>query len=289
MSQPFAIITDSTADLTPQEREDLDIFMVPLTVTHQQRSYRDQKDISSQEFYELMKTSEVLPTSSQPAPTEFMNVFEQIKAAGYQEVLACTLSRVMSGTFDVCQQSAEMAGLRAHMHNSKSASGELALHVMAADFLRKQGKSASETLSALLSYAEHSKIYFIPQTLDNLIKGGRLSRVAGLAAGLLSIKVVIGTDEEGQACAAFKGRGLTKAIDFMMDEAARVCREKGRLWVRFITTEESPQYFDLMRAKLLERGVEFIEKGWSYVGPSVAVHAGPGAFGISFGPALDAE
>lgn len=286
MSKRFAIITDSTADLTEDELRELDVYMVPLTVNHGGASYRDQVDITSQEFYQMMEGAETLPTSSQPAPSEFIKIFNQIKEAGYQEVVACMLSRVMSGTFDVCQQAAEMSGITVHMHNSKSASGELALHVMVASFLREQGKTAAEALDALTSYVEHSKIYFIPQTLDNLIKGGRLSRVAGLAAGLLSIKVVIGTDETGQANAAFKARGLGKSIDFMMDEAARVFHEKGELWVRFITTEDVPQHFELMRQKLAQRGVQFIEKGWNYVGPSVATHSGAGAFGIAFGPAL---
>lgn len=161
MSQ-VRIVTDSTADIPKDVREKLGIEMVPLKVLFGTESYRDAVDISADAFYDKLTGSNVMPTTSQPSPIEFLEVYQQLAEQGDGPIISIHLSSAMSGTYQSALIAKTMIDDKIDIDvvDSKSASYGFGLLVVAAAEAARQGRSREEILAMIAGFAKARKYIF---------------------------------------------------------------------------------------------------------------------------------
>lgn len=214
------IVTDSTVQLTPDELRELPVTVVPLIVRIGNQEYlNDGKDITNTEILTHLVNDDDLPKTSQPSIGQFLEVFDRLGENG-DTVLCLTLTHFLSGTVNAATQAAELSSTDVTVIDSLSIDRGLAFQVITAAKLAKNGAPLDAILAAVDLHRTHTKIYVFLNTLENLIKGGRLSKTAGGIAGLLNIKVV-GEVVDGELQVASKGRGkkfINKQIDTIIED-----------------------------------------------------------------------
>ena len=278
----IAIVTDSTCDLGQAAEFAYQIDMVPLTVSFGNTVYRDAVDLSGNEFYTLLSKSSTLPTTSQPAPAAFAEVFRRRLDEG-KEVIAILLSSVISGTY----QSATIARdalspdeqVLVHLIDSRNATGCLGILVLEAVRMRDAGAGAEEICDHVNSLVPRVRLYAILDTLRYLRMGGRLSAAAAVAGGLLNTVPIVSM-REGNIIAAAKIRKSQNAF---------------RKWLRDrFKTEPPDQAYPVL---YLHSGniavIDQLQEEFQYllpqdkifrlfIGSVVGTHAGTGAAGIAY-------
>ena len=277
----FAIVVDSTCDMTLDELAALDVKMVPLTISVGGESFLDQYEISSQAFYERMAAASELPMSAQPSPARFMETYREQQAAGHDGVLTICIAHVLSGTAQSAQLAAEQVDFPVEVVDCAGATAQFSLMVQEATRLRDQGASLEEAASKLRERTADTKFLIACETLENLLKGGRLKPEEAEAAAKLNIKPVLTFDEIGVLRAYDKVRGMSGARKLFASELEKRTAELGRQRVR-ICHANNPSEAENLRRALEETGVDFEDAGTCICGATVATHLGAGALGIAF-------
>ncbi|MBJ6363317.1 DegV family protein [Paenibacillus sp. GCM10012307] len=220
MGAKIIIVTDSTADISPEIREELGIVLVPLKVHFGQDVYLDSVTIESDEFFEKLAASHQLPTTSQPSPADFMEIYERLLEENPgAHIISLHLSSALSGTY----QSAILA--RSLMDredeitilDSKSASNGFGLPVIAAARMASEGAAKEEILAEITRLLDDIRFYFLVDTLEYLQKGGRIGKAAALFGSILNIKPILTVDREGTVAPVDKVRGQRKAMVRIME------------------------------------------------------------------------
>ena len=215
------IVTDSTSDLTPALAKEFDISVVPLTVSFGRESFLDRVDISTDEFYRRLSTQDIFPTTTQPSPNAFLNVFKKL-AGETDEILVITISKKLSGTFDSAISSIsllEKPVCRIEVVNSGTTAAALGLLAIWAAKQAAGGMSLDELKIAVEDRAPDAKPVMAFDTLKYLAKGGRIGRAQGLAGSLLSIKPVL-TIRDGEVAPLTRVRSMAGGIDVLYNFAA---------------------------------------------------------------------
>lgn len=210
------IITDSTADIDLDYAKELNIDIIPLKVIIDGKEYKDRIDLQPQQFYDLLASSEVLPTTSQPSPQEFLNLYEEAKKAG-DSVIVMTLSSTISGTYQSANIAKDLAEYDdIYVIDSLATTQMLRLLVLKAVRLRDSGADVKDIVNILEDYKHKIRIVAFVDTLEYLYKGGRLSKTAATAGTLLKFKPIIGL-REGNLEMFAKARGTQKATSKIID------------------------------------------------------------------------
>ena len=269
------IIVDSTADLTPQVRDR--VAVVPLTVHFGEQEFVDGVDITGQKFYEMLETSSVLPTTSQATPYAFSAAFGQAVADG-EEVIALVVSSKLSGTYQSAVIAAEDYPGMVHVVDSRNIAIGLAILTEYALRLVDEGKSAAEIVELLNQQRERIRLMAVVDTLEYLQRGGRLSKTAAIAGGILSIKPIIAL-VDGEIKVLAKGRGSKQAISLLNQEILKAGRDE---------TMPALLGYTGTSAEQLRKYRQENEDLWSSNVPEsivcgvVGTHAGPGAVAVAF-------
>ena len=209
------IVTDSTADLTEQEIQDFNIHVVPLNITIQEEHYLDGETITKEEFKNKMIASSELPMTAQPAIGRFVELYDELGKDGSQ-IISIHLMNSISGTVNAARQAADITETTVTVVDSDFTSRSMGIIVREAAQAAKEGKSAEEVLAVIESTRQRTKLYLTVLNLDNLIKGGRISRVMGAFSNLLNIKLFLEVIN-GKIEIVQKGRGL-KSLQKKYDE-----------------------------------------------------------------------
>ena len=209
------IVTDSTADLTEQEIQDFNIHVVPLNITIQEEHYLDGETITKEEFKNKMITSSELPMTAQPSIGRFVELYDELGKDGSQ-IISIHLMNSISGTVNAARQAADITESTVTVVDSDFTSRSMGIIVREAAQAAKEGKSAEEVLAVIESTRQRTKLYLTVLNLDNLIKGGRISRVMGAFSNLLNIKLFLEVIN-GKIEIVQKGRGL-KSLQKKYDE-----------------------------------------------------------------------
>jgi DegV family protein with EDD domain len=212
------IITDSSCDLPKELIEKHDIIVVPLNIEIEGKNYVDGVDLSHQDFYVKMAESPTLPKTSQPSPHSFIEAFKEA-ANRQKEILSVHLSSRLSGTFETAILAKELSGQDAHIFDSLNGSMGLGLQVLKACKLIEEGLDIGGVLERLKEYRDQLKVYVYLETIENAVKGGRVSKTKELIANLLNVKVVVHV-EDGYVKILKSLRGKKRAISFMMEKLA---------------------------------------------------------------------
>ncbi|HMB71352.1 MAG TPA: DegV family protein, partial [bacterium] len=270
-----AIVCDSTADLPAELRERHGITMVPLQILFGDRVYRDQRDLSSDEFYRRLAGGEI-PTTSQPPPRAFVEALESIRAD--RPVVILTLAAGLSGTIRSAHSGAELAAQeRVRVIDSRSASLGLGLQALGAARLAERGAGPEEIARWIERWREVTGIAFTVQTLEYLRRGGRVGRAAGLLGGLLGVRPVLTWNGE-EVKAEAKARGDEDAFGKVMAAVARRVPDGAR--ARFgIVHADRPREAERAEEALRSRWnvVELVHAGFTGV---IGAHTGPGTWGV---------
>ncbi len=209
------IVTDSTADLTEQEIQDFNIHVVPLNITIQEEHYLDGETITKEEFKNKMIASSELPLTAQPSIGRFVELYDELGKDGSQ-IISIHLMNSISGTVNAARQAADITESTVTVVDSDFTSRSMGIIVREAAQAAKEGKSAEEVLEVIESTRQRTKLYLTVLNLDNLIKGGRISRVMGAFSNLLNIKLFLEVIN-GKIEIVQKGRGL-KSLQKKYDE-----------------------------------------------------------------------
>lgn len=209
------IVTDSTADLTEQEIQDFNIHVVPLNITIQEEHYLDGETITKEEFKNKMIASSELPMTAQPSIGRFVELYDELGKDG-SEIISIHLMNSISGTVNAARQAADITESTVTVVDSDFTSRSMGIIVREAAQAAKEGKSAEEVLEVIESTRQRTKLYLTVLNLDNLIKGGRISRVMGVFSNLLNIKLFLEVIN-GKIEIVQKGRGL-KSLQKKYDE-----------------------------------------------------------------------
>ena len=209
------IVTDSTADLTEQEIQDFNIHVVPLNITIQEEHYLDGETITKEEFKNKMITSSELPMTAQPSIGRFVELYDELGKDG-SEIISIHLMNSISGTVNAARQAADITESTVTVVDSDFTSRSMGIIVREAAKAAQEGKSAADVLEVIESTRQRTKLYLTVLNLDNLIKGGRISRVIGAFSNLLNIKLFLEVID-GKIEIVQKGRGL-KSLQKKYDE-----------------------------------------------------------------------
>lgn len=209
------IVTDSTADLTEQEIQDFNIHVVPLNITIQEEHYLDGETITKEEFKNKMIASSELPMTAQPSIGRFVELYDELGQES-TEIISIHLMNSISGTVNAARQAADITESSVTVVDSDFTSRSMGIIVREAAKAAQEGKSAEEVLEVIESTRQRTKLYLTVLNLDNLIKGGRISRVMGAFSNLLNIKLFLEVIN-GKIEIVQKGRGL-KSLQKKYDE-----------------------------------------------------------------------
>ena len=238
----FAIVVDSVADLSEEECARFGITSVPLSVEVGGETFKDQAEISSEEFYDKMIASDTLPKSSQPSPSEFMDIYNALASEGADEIIAIHIAAVLSGTSESSNLAANQVEVPVEVIDSFNACSGQGLLALLACEMRDAGASAQECAQAIKDARAHTRFFIACGTLDNLLAGGRLSAEEVDAATLLDIKPMMSFDERGVLKAFDKAKGMNGVIK--KHELTRRDKEEDRMkHVRVNNANIEPVFF----------------------------------------------
>ena len=218
MSKKIAWVTDSTASFSEKDQvwlQDNHIYVVPLSFTFGNASFKEGVDLSTEEFYEMMRHSNVTPTSSQPALGDFINLYTKLKEQ-YDEAIIIHASSELSGTYSTSTQAAEIVGFPVHSVDSWIGSFPLKFLIEVGITLYNEGSKPSEIVKELLSLREKCRLVLIPANLDQLRKSGRVSNFGSIVGNLLQIKPILAF-KEGKVHIVEKIRTMKKAEQALID------------------------------------------------------------------------
>jgi DegV family protein with EDD domain len=271
-----AIVLDSTADFPDAPKRFPNWRVVPLYVRFGAESYRDYVDIGPAEFYQRLRTAEELPTTSQPTPQDFQAAYEDL--AGYERVLAFTVSAKLSGTYESARLAASETGDRVRVIDTETASAAIAMLALAVQ-RRLERSTADEEVDELVDrFKRESGLIFTLDTLEFLARGGRIGRAASWAGQLLNIKPIL-TLADGEVLPLKRVRGNRKAIQEFADAFRTATSDEPGLRVG-VAHADAPD-----RMAALEKLVHDVRPNAEIevattLGPVVGTHAGPGTFGL---------
>ena len=273
------IVTDSTAMLLPDEIKKFDIQVIPLTIMIDDVTYQDGITISPVEFMDKMAASKNLQRTSQPALGVFTEIYEPLVADG-SSVISIHLTKGLSGSVDAARQAAMMVDGDVTVIDSDLIDRSLGMVVLAAAEKAATGATRDEVLAEINAVKAKTEQYVLVSKLDNLVAGGRLSKTAGLLAGMLNIRIGAHV-VKGNINVETKGRGVksTKAylrkIIEILQAAPNGVRAIG------ISTAGIPDKREALGEQLrkLFPGVEIVLQQTT---PVVATHTGDDAIGFSY-------
>lgn len=211
------LVMDSTCDFSQDFAKKHNIDIVPLSVIFGTEVYKENIDLSVDDFYKKMAASTELPKTSQPAPQLFLEVFEKARENNDQ-VIVMTISSGISGTYQSACMAANMcADLQVEVIDTKNVT--LGVQVQALEVLRmiERGMDYQSIVEKARENVSKVRLIALINTLENLVKGGRLSKVEGMVGSLISIKPFITLDAEGKIETLGKSRGTRKGIATMID------------------------------------------------------------------------
>ena len=276
----IAVVTDSTAYLTAETRQQHHIHMLPLVVNIGAKSYQEEIDLAAEDFYSLMKSAEDFPKSSQPAVGAMYQLYEEL-AKEHDAIISIHLSSGISGTYqNAAALSREYPEFNIHPFDSEISCYVQARFVLEAARLAAVGIGPEQIMARLEHMKKRSRAYFMVDDLMNLQRGGRLSGGAAVIGSIMKIKPVLHFSDK--KIVVFEkirtnARALRRIEELLGQAASKAdypiiatvihghIPEKGQAWLEHLQQEFPDIRFEL-----------------SYFGPVIGTHLGEGALGLTW-------
>ena len=273
------IVADSTCDLTDEEIKQHGIHVVPLTVQINGKTYTDRVDLQPDMFMDLMKDAPELPKSSQPAPGVFKELYDELGKDGAQ-VISIHMTGGMSGTVQSAKQASEMTDTDVTVIDSRYIAFGLAFQLREAIRLRDAGATVEEIVAGVNRVRENTRLFVVLDTLENMVKGGRIGKGKAVVSSLLNIKP-IGNLDIGEVTICAKPRSHKQVVNFLMSEfekdtAGKTVKSVGISHANAMDTLVNP-LIEQLRAAGFTGNVEV-----AYTSPVISTHTGEGAIGFMY-------
>ncbi len=276
------VVTDSTANLPPELREEYGIPVIPLKIHWGDQTFIDGVTIHADHFYKVLKSRPDLPTTSQPSAGEFIEFFRRV-AREHQAttILGIFISSELSGTlYSAAQAQAELRDeLHIELVDSRFVSMGTGFQVLAAARAAREGANLDEILQRVLMVRAKTELLFVVDTLDYLHKGGRIGGAARLLGTALNLKPLLAI-KNGRVEAVEKIRSRKKSLERLVELAEQQLAGRYPAELCVVTTEMDAETAELTAAvtnRLRPRRLYS-----TVLTPVVGTHGGPGTLGITF-------
>lgn len=275
----IAIVTDSTAYLSEEQYKENNIYRLPLSVIINGEPLKEEVDITSERYFELIRDSKTLPTSSQPTIGDIEGLFTKL-AKDYDAIISIHLSSKISGAYQsVTSVGQYIEGIKVYPYDSGYSCAAQGYFVLEAVRLANQGSSVQEIFDVFHQMQQTLKAYFVVDDLHNLVRGGRLSNGAASIGALLKIKPIL-YFEDKQIVVFEKIRTQKKALK-RIEELLGEDVEKGYPIVSTII-HANAESKALAWKETLESNYPEVTFKISYFGPVIGTHLGEGALGMTW-------
>lgn len=275
------VVTDSTSYIDTNTQQDLDIKTINLSVHFPDESFVETQ-VPYDYFYQKIERDNVIPTSSQPIIGEFYETFKSIVARG-EEVLGIFISSKMSGTYQTALSAKQMVleeypQAIIEIIDSKTNCMAMGIQVVEAALAAKAGKKMEELLDTVQQVAQRVRFYFVPSSLQYLIKGGRIGGASALIGSLLQIRPILYVND-GMTDVFHRVRGTKKAVTRMLGQLSEDTKNFGlkHLLVHHINDEAQGNELAEHLSQQYHRDVKALS-----IGPVIGLHVGPGTIGIVY-------
>ncbi|RBP89116.1 DegV family protein with EDD domain [Cytobacillus firmus] len=272
------IVTDSTADLSSELIEKFDIEVVPLSIHIEGNTYLDRVDITPSEFMRKMKEADELPKSSQPPAGVLAEVYDRFGDQGY-DILSIHMTGGMSGTVQSAESAAAMSHANVTVVDSRYISKALAFQVLEAAKMASEGKGIQEIVSRVETIRSNTKLFVVVDTLENLVKGGRIGKGKAMIGSLLNIKPIASL-EGGVYTPVAKVRSHTQVAKYLAKQFAEDIKGKTIKGVGLVHAEGIELASKLK--KMIEELDAAAEIEIEETTPIISTHTGPGAIGFMY-------
>lgn len=275
------IITDSGSDLPLDYIEKYNVSVIHLSV-----HFGDElmpKDTDTKAFYAKMIESKELPTTASPSPNEFLEAFKQVEEG--TDIMVICMSSNISSTYQTAMIAMEMYQDEGHRNaieviDSKNFSGGLSLIVGLAAKWSLTCSSLQELKAKVLQQINEVQALFTLDSLENVIKGGRLNRLSGAVASVLNIKLLLKISEEGTVEVLEKTRGLPKALKSLLARLDEKQYDYEQAVIAIVHANCEKLALEI-KERILEKH-PFKEVLLSSMGPVMGTYAGEGGIGVAF-------
>ncbi len=271
------IVTDSTADLSPELINKYQVQVIPLGVNIANQTYQDGVDLNTAQLFQLIEENNQLPQTAAPSIGHFLEVFSQPG-----EFFYTGLSSALSGTFQNASLAAkELPEGKVQLVDSLNLSTGIGLLVCKAAEMNNEGASNVEIAREISRTVPKVRTSFVIETMDYLYKGGRCSALQHLVGSLLKIRPIIEVNSQGKMGVKDKSRGTRKkALDSMLidlnDHLPQL--EHQRIFITHTGCDEDAQYLAGEIQKICSPG----EVNITTAGAVIASHCGPDTIGILY-------
>lgn len=279
----IAVVTDSTSYLSKEDIERYQIHVVPIPVIIDGRSYNEGVDISTEEFWDKLRSSKSFPSTSQPPLGEMIQLYQQLGDEGYDTIISIHLASTISGFVNSLKQVNEnLTNTHVVVYDSQITVKLMGYLAIEASKLAAAGKSVDEIISRLDAVRATIDEIFVVDDLQNLVRGGRLSNASGFVGSLLKIKPLLTFDDESHEIVAFeKVRSRKKAllrVEDLFTEAVAAADYPIRA---IIIDGNDPEGGDNWQKQIKNKFPEIpIER--SYFGPVIGTHLGEKSLALAW-------
>ena len=275
----IAVLVDSCIDVPEAIRKQYNMYLIPLKIIYKDREYSDGVNITAEEVYTRLK--EEIPKTSLPGATEVLDIFNQIKADGYEKVLAIILSSGLSGTFNLVRMLAEeYEGLDIEVIDTRNIAIAAGFNAIQAARYIEEGMTFDELKKAVIANIYKAKVFFCVDTLEYLQKGGRIGLVASVLGTALKLKPIISCNEEGIYYNVAKIRGRKQSIQKAIDLAVQYAGTSKKYNVA-LCHGGAPEEILSIKEELLKKLPNCDVYVEGQISPALGVHTGPGLIGIA--------
>jgi DegV family protein with EDD domain len=277
------IITDCAANLTNEDIAQHKITVAPLFIQFPEGEVNS-ADLETDEFFDKLEAMiPDVPTTAQPSPGIFAELFKSIASPG-EEVLSINISSGLSGTHDSAVQGAAQASdLDVTVFDSQTLAGGLRFQVLAAALAAKAGWAMDAIQDRLAKIRAATEVIYTLDTLEYLARGGRIGRVQALAGSLLNLKPVIHVDKaDGKYSTVGKGRTLPKAMNQIVEFLQQTYKPETPLWMSIQHGRLPERAAELAQA--MKDKFNIVREEVLRVSPVLGVHTGPGIVGMAIVP-----
>lgn len=274
--EKIKIITDSTLDLPSDIIKEKDIEVLPLLINFGEESYLDGVEINTKEMLEKVEKENIFPTTAQITPNRFEEVFNKYLSEGYK-ILTILLSSEMSGTYQSACIAKDMIGSNdIVVINSRNVTSGLGLLVLKACEFRDNGNSIFEIEEKIKNIIPKVKSSLVFESLDNLVRGGRLSKAVGTIGSVLGLRLILEV-KDGKIEVKDKIRGSKKALKKVISDFESVNVDFNSPII--IDEILSQEIFEGLKKYFEDKDIKYIHGN---VGCTVGIHSGVKACGIFF-------
>lgn len=275
--QKIKIISDSACDLSLETAKEHNIGILPVRVIYKNKEFLDKLEISPDELYAFL--SEEVPTTSLPDIRQCKKVFEEAKSEGYTDIIVITVSSKLSGTLNSLKLlSEDFEGLNFNFFDTRTLGYPQGTIALEAAHMVDKGMNVEEILESLEDVRTRVTGYVAVNSLDYMVRGGRISKLKGTIGEMINLKPIISSNDEGFLYKFSQSRGRVQAINKLKSLLeGHLEKSLCKVWILSGDAQnEAEEFYNYFKSHSRVKEI-YMEN----IGPAMGVHTGPKSLGLS--------